>query len=87
MIEKHIPVYNLLIPETTQDTKASEQGNCTMCEAEEMIIELNNGKHYAALVEAGDVMCSALKTMTTLIKENDFNCTVQDILDTIMIWR
>ena len=83
MIEKHIPVQTLKVPIITDKVDPSKQALHLYSEVEELKVEMLHGKYFAALLEAGDVLCSAMRTMDTLIKTEGFNCSVQDILDMI----
>ena len=80
MINILAPIRSVNIPFIEDKVSASVQIKHTLSEAEELKDTI---KPYDALLEAGDVLCSAYRTMEAIIKEEGFNCNVQDILDMI----
>lgn len=60
-----------------------EQVDYAVGEGHEMKRAMNEGKHYQAMLEAADTICASLKVITTGIKEYDFDCEPQDIIDMV----
>lgn len=73
----------LNIDKTKHNTTIEEQVEHLKSELDELLVELHNGKQFAALLETGDVVVSAVHLMHNLIMKNNYKCNLQNVFDLI----